>query len=153
MFLYPHMGFLGSSVVKNPLANAGDVGSRFDPWVGKILQRRKWQPTPVFLLGELHEQRSRVGYSPWGCKVSGMTEHVHTHTHTHSVCIYASHIYIYLSPYIYISHDMYMYILLVLFLWRILTFAISKEVIFIPMTRSAKVAFSFQRDQELKLHN
>ena len=31
------MGFLGGSVVKNPLANAGDVGSRFGLWVGKIL--------------------------------------------------------------------------------------------------------------------
>ena len=27
--------------------------------------RRKWQPTPVFLPGEYHEQRSLVGYSPW----------------------------------------------------------------------------------------
>ena len=32
----------------------------------KILWRRKWQPTPVFLPGESHEQRSLVGYSPWG---------------------------------------------------------------------------------------
>jgi len=37
----------------------------FDPWVGKIPWRRKWQPTPVFLLGELHGQRSLAGYSPW----------------------------------------------------------------------------------------
>jgi len=36
----------------------------FDPWVGKIW-RRKWQPTPVFLPGEFHGQRSLVGYSPW----------------------------------------------------------------------------------------
>ena len=36
--------------------------------VKKILRRRKWQPTPVFLLGESHGQRSLVGYSPWGCK-------------------------------------------------------------------------------------
>ena len=27
---------------------------------------KKWQPTPVFLPGEFHEQRSLVGYSPWG---------------------------------------------------------------------------------------
>ena len=40
----------------------------FDPWVGKIPWRRKWQPTPVFLTGEPHVQRSLVGYSPWGCK-------------------------------------------------------------------------------------
>ena len=40
----------------------------FDPWVGKIHWRRKWQPTPVFLPGKSHGQRSLVGYSPWGCK-------------------------------------------------------------------------------------
>ena len=32
----------------------------FDPWVGKIPSRKKWQPTPVFLLGESHGQRSLV---------------------------------------------------------------------------------------------
>ena len=31
--------------------------------------RRKWQPTPVFLPGEFHGQRSLVGHSPWGCRV------------------------------------------------------------------------------------
>ena len=40
----------------------------FDPWVGKIPSRRKWQPTPLFLPGEFHEQGSLVGYSPWGSK-------------------------------------------------------------------------------------
>ena len=38
----------------------------FDPWVGKISWRRAWQPTPVFLPGESHRQRSLAGYSPWG---------------------------------------------------------------------------------------
>ena len=38
----------------------------FDPWVGKIPWRRKWQPTPVFLPGKFHGQRSLVGYSLWG---------------------------------------------------------------------------------------
>ena len=46
----------------------------FDPWVGKIPWRREWQPTPVFLPGEFHGQRSLAGYSPWGCKESDMTE-------------------------------------------------------------------------------
>ena len=36
--------------------------------------RRKWQPTPVFLPGESHGQRSLVGYSPWGGKESDTTE-------------------------------------------------------------------------------
>ena len=46
----------------------------FDPWVGKIPWRRARQPTPVFLPWESHEQRSLVGYSPWGCKELDMTE-------------------------------------------------------------------------------
>ena len=46
----------------------------FDPWVGKILWSRKWQPAPVFLPGESHGQRSLESYSPWGCKESDMTE-------------------------------------------------------------------------------
>ena len=40
----------------------------FDPWVRKIPWRREWLPTPVFLPGEFHGQRSLVGYSPWGHK-------------------------------------------------------------------------------------
>ena len=51
-------GFLGGSVVKS---------------VGKILWRRKWQPTPVFLPGKSHGQRSLVGCSPWGCERVGHT--------------------------------------------------------------------------------
>ena len=47
---------------------------RFNPWVRKIAWRRKWQPTPVFLLGKSHERGSLVGYSPWGHKESDMTE-------------------------------------------------------------------------------
>ena len=35
--------------------------SEFDPWVWKILWRRAWQPTPVFLPGESHGQRSLMG--------------------------------------------------------------------------------------------
>ena len=37
----------------------------FDPWVGKIPWRREWLPTPGFLLGKPHGQRSLAGYSPW----------------------------------------------------------------------------------------
>ena len=46
----------------------------FDPQVGKIPWRRKWQPTLVFLPGEFHGQRSLAGYSPWGCKELDTTE-------------------------------------------------------------------------------
>ena len=44
----------------------------FDPWVVKIPWRRERQPTPVFLPGKSHGQRSLVGYSPQGCE--DMTE-------------------------------------------------------------------------------
>ena len=47
---------------KDSACKAGDMDS-FDPWVGKIPWRRKWQPTPVFLSGESHGQRSLAGYS------------------------------------------------------------------------------------------
>ena len=46
----------------------------FDPWVRKIPWRRAGQPTPVFLPGESHGQRSLVGYSPWGFKESDTTQ-------------------------------------------------------------------------------
>ena len=58
---------------------------RFDPWVRKIPWRRTWQPTPVFLPGESHGQRSLAGYSPWGHKESDTTEQLSTAQH--SVCI------------------------------------------------------------------
>ena len=44
---------------------------RFSPWIGKIPWRRKWQPTPVFLPGKFHGQRSLEGYSPRGHKRVG----------------------------------------------------------------------------------
>ena len=43
-------------------------------WVGTIPRRKEWLPTLVFLPGEFHGQRSLVGYSPWGHKVSDTTE-------------------------------------------------------------------------------
>ena len=50
-----------SSMVKNSVAKAGDPDSNT---VRKIPCRRKWQPTPVFVPGKFHRQRSLVGYSP-----------------------------------------------------------------------------------------
>ena len=61
--------FPPDSVIKNLPANAGNRG--FNLWVGKIPWRRKWQPTPVFLLGKSHGQRSLACYSRWGCKRVG----------------------------------------------------------------------------------
>ena len=62
-------------MVKNPLANMqGKKRCRFEPWFGKILWRKAWQPTTVFLSGESHGQRSLKGYSPWGPKELDMTK-------------------------------------------------------------------------------
>ena len=38
------------------------------------LEERKCQPTPLFLPGESHGQRSLMGYSPWGREESDTTE-------------------------------------------------------------------------------
>ena len=46
----------------------------FDSGVGKIPWRRKWQPTPVFLPGESHRQRSPAGCSPWAHNKLDTTE-------------------------------------------------------------------------------
>ena len=64
-------GFPGGSVIKNPCANAGDMG--LIPWVRKISWRNKLQSTPVFLPGKCHEQKSLAGYSLWGHKESDIT--------------------------------------------------------------------------------
>ena len=50
------MGFPCSSVSKESACNAGDWGS--SPGLGRFPGERKWQPTPVFLPGKSHEQRS-----------------------------------------------------------------------------------------------
>ena len=71
------LGFLGGSYGKESACQGRRP--KFSPWFGKIPCRRKWQPTPVFLPGELHEQRSLADYSPWFYKELDMTEGL-THT-------------------------------------------------------------------------
>ena len=58
---------------------------QYDSWVRKIPWRRKWQPTPGFLPGESHGQRSLVGYSPRGHKESDMTEQLHFDFYNYTV--------------------------------------------------------------------
>ena len=60
------MAFQTAIMVKNPPANAGDIRKicGLDLCVRKIPWRRKWQPTPVFLPGKFHGQRSLAGYGP-----------------------------------------------------------------------------------------
>ena len=48
-----------------------------DPW------RRKWQPTPVFLPGKSHGQRSLAGYSPWHHKELDMTKRLSNNNSLH----------------------------------------------------------------------
>ena len=52
-------------------------------WVKSLGQEdpleKGWQPTPVFLPGEFHGQKSLVGYSPQGHKESDMTEQLSMH--------------------------------------------------------------------------
>ena len=55
--------------------NAGDPG--LIPGSGRSTGEEKWQPTPVFLPGKSHGQRSLVGYSPCGQKESDITERLH----------------------------------------------------------------------------
>ena len=70
--------YFGTHMVKNlPVMQKTQVRSlgQEDPW------RRNWQPTPVFLPGESHGQRSLVGYSPWGHKKLDTTEQLTLGTH------------------------------------------------------------------------
>ena len=73
----------GGAVVKNMPAMQQTQRHRFDPWVGEIPWRRTWQPTPVFLPGKSHGQRSLLGYSPCGHKESDTAEHMHARMHVH----------------------------------------------------------------------
>ena len=65
-----YWGFPGGSEVKASAWNSGDLGSI--PGLARFLWRRKWQPTPEFLPGKFHRQRSLVGYK------LDMTEHTCT---------------------------------------------------------------------------
>ena len=65
------MVFPGGSVVKNLPANAENES--LIPESGRFLGEGEWLPTPVFLPGKSHGQRSLEGYSPWVTKEADMT--------------------------------------------------------------------------------
>ena len=74
------MVFPGSTSGKEPVCQSRRCKRYgFSPWVGKIPWRRAWQPTPVFLSGESHEQRSLVGYCH---RVSKSQTRLSMHAHT-----------------------------------------------------------------------
>ena len=69
------MGVPGGASGKEPAyQRRRNKRHRSDPWVGKIPWRRVQQPTPVFLPGKPHEQRSLAGCRQWVCKELDMTE-------------------------------------------------------------------------------
>ena len=79
------LGFPGSSSGKELASQCWrSKRCRFHPWVRKIPWKRSWQPTPVFLPGESHGQRSLVGYSPWDHKELDTTEAT-----WHAVCFHS----------------------------------------------------------------
>ena len=90
-----------AQVLKNPPANVGRLKRCwFNSWVGKILWRRAWQPTLIFLPEESHGQKSLAGCSPWGHTESDMTEGTQ-HAHMSSIqYIYLVDKCIYLLAYI-----------------------------------------------------
>ena len=58
------MGFPSGSVIKESVCQCrSHRRHKLDLWVGRITWRRKWQPNPVFLLGQSQGQRSLVGYT------------------------------------------------------------------------------------------
>ena len=64
VIIYYIMGFPDGTMVKNPPDKTGDARDMHRvakiPW--------KWQPTPAFLPGKCHGQRSLAGFSAWGYK-------------------------------------------------------------------------------------
>ena len=72
------IGRSGNMVVQVKESTCQCRRQRFDLWVEKIPWRRKWQPTPVFLPGESHGQRSLAHYSPWSQKELDVTKQLNT---------------------------------------------------------------------------
>ena len=85
-----NMGFPDGASSKEPVCQCRKCKKwGFNPWVRKIPWRRSWQPTPVFLPGESHGQRSLMGCSPQGHKESDtteVTEHAHIIDFNHMTC-------------------------------------------------------------------
>ena len=107
VYVYMHMDFPHDASGKEPVCQCrGHKGYKFNPWVKKILWRRVWQPTPVFLPRESHGQRTLVGYYPQGRRVR--------HNWRNLACIY-THIHIYecmiCIKYMYLIHLDYICVL------------------------------------------
>ena len=69
------MHHFGASLVAQTVKNLPVMWETWvDPQVEKVRWGREWLPTPVFLPGEFHGERSLAGYSTWVRKESDMTE-------------------------------------------------------------------------------
>ena len=66
------LSFAGGSDGRESACNAEDLG--LIPGSRRFPKKREWLPTPIFLPGDFHGQRSLVSYSPKGYKESDMTE-------------------------------------------------------------------------------
>ena len=76
-------------MVENLPANAGDTGDMSSVLgLGRSSGGEMATQSSILPWEQSHEQRSLVGYSPWGHQESDTTEHTHTHAHTH-IYIYA----------------------------------------------------------------
>ena len=66
-------------------------GRGFNPWVVKVPRSRKWQPTPVFLPGKFHGQRSLAGLQSMRLQSwTWLSTCTHTHMHTHITAMYVT---------------------------------------------------------------
>ena len=85
-------GFPGGACGKKPACQCRRrKRCGFDPWVGKIPWRRAWQPTPVFLPGESHGQRSLVSYKSielWKSQIWLRRLSMQAHMSSHRVITY-----------------------------------------------------------------
>ena len=73
--LLHYLGFPDGASGKEPACQCKRCKTHgFDPWVRNIPWRKARHPTPGFLPGKSHGQRSLAGYSPWGCKELDTTE-------------------------------------------------------------------------------
>ena len=114
--IYLFLGFSGSASGKESVCQCRRHKRHgFDPWARKIPWRREWQPTPVFLLGKFHGQRSLEAYSPWGSEKSDTTEHIHTHKGSSVVVVVFQSMFMrnkekYILTYVWFLNVQYMYL-------------------------------------------
>ena len=78
--------FLNHSPVRLPRWHSEKESSLITGWE-RSPGEGNGNPLKYSCLGKSHGQRSLVGYSPWCCKKSNMTEHTHTHIHTYTIIV------------------------------------------------------------------